>query len=338
MICAVLFNGKEFVLQDPFPALLVMPIAVFGASKWTEEIASLCVGLAAVGFYWLFLKRFGLPRGKRLWLTAFIFLGTDLYWCTSASGVWFLAVLVSNLVSAWTFCELAGKRRGWLIGFLSAAAVFTRPTMVIVVLLYPYLMIQGAFSRHPKLKRDLVQYTCVVIVAACVWVLYNEVRFGTIDNIGYQLDCVQIDAGICAHGLFGLQYLPYQIYAFFLRPPGEFGDPHIASWPFFRVDVEGIALTFASPALIAAFWAQRSRTIVALWIAAIATAIPSFLYNSNGYLQVGMRHALDFEPFLFALMAFALRDNDRLWHRVLIAISCFMGLWQSWFWWFYMDK
>ncbi len=50
------------------------------------------------------------------------------------------------------------------------------------------------------------------------------------------------------------------------------------------------------------------RWVVALWVAALLTAVPNFLYYVNGYAQFGMRHALDFEPFLVALMMLAVRD------------------------------
>jgi hypothetical protein len=45
-----------------------------------------------------------------------------------------------------------------------------------------------------------------------------------------------------------------------------------------------------------------------------------------------MRHALDFEPFLIALMMLAVRDRFPLWGYVLITYSDVVGLWGCWYW------
>jgi hypothetical protein len=335
----VLVNEKRYVVQDPFPALLFLPFAaLLGANAWSQEVASLCSGLVTIALYWLLFRRMGLDRARRLWLTAFVWLGTDLYWCTSAAGVWYVAVVISNLLTAWTFYELASRRRGWLIGLLAGAVLFTRPTMIVILVMYPYLMTLGAFGRQANLRRDLWGFLYAIAGSALGWIGFNEARFGTITNVAYSIYCAQVDVDVCRAGLFGFKYFVYQLYAFFLRPPTVQIFDQLSAWPYFGIGVEGIALTFTSPALIAACWAPRSRVVIALWIATIVTAIPSFLYYVNGFLQVGMRHALDFEPFIFVLMAYALRDNDRRWFRGLIAFSCIMGLWQSCFWWFYLGK
>jgi hypothetical protein len=45
-----------------------------------------------------------------------------------------------------------------------------------------------------------------------------------------------------------------------------------------------------------------------------------------------MRHALDFEAFLFVLMALAARGGLQTIWRALIAFSAGLGLWGAWFW------
>jgi hypothetical protein len=72
--------------------------------------------------------------------------------------------------------------------------------------------------------------------------------------------------------------------------------------------------------------------IAALWVAAILTAVPNFLYYVNGFAQYGMRHALDFIPFLFALMLFAARDRLALWAQALILYSIAANFYGVWFW------
>ena len=65
----------------------------------------------------------------------------------------------------------------------------------------------------------------------------------------------------------------------------------------------------------------------------ILTAIPVFLYYGGGGADTyGYRYAMDFVPFLFALVAIALRDRFGNLERVLIALSvlfvCYGYFWQ----------
>ena len=79
----------------------------------------------------------------------------------------------------------------------------------------------------------------------------------------------------------------------------------------------------------------RRRLVVALWIATLLVAAPSLLYYANGGSQFGMRHALDFEPFLLVLMALAVREGvGWIWPAAqgAIAWSVAVGLWGCWVW------
>ncbi|HVA33734.1 MAG TPA: hypothetical protein VNG31_06265, partial [Candidatus Baltobacteraceae bacterium] len=95
----------------------------------------------------------------------------------------------------------------------------------------------------------------------------------------------------------------------------------------------GVALTWTSPALLLAFLARKpARWTIALWLLALLTAAPNFLYYVNGFAQFGMRHALDFEPFLVALMMLGVRDRFPQWGYVLVVYSVLVGLWGCWYW------
>jgi hypothetical protein len=71
---------------------------------------------------------------------------------------------------------------------------------------------------------------------------------------------------------------------------------------------------------------------IALWTTVVLVAGPSFFYYLNGWYQFGMRHALDFEPFLLVLMAFAVRERVPRWAQALIAYSCLVSVWGIWYW------
>ena len=97
--------------------------------------------------------------------------------------------------------------------------------------------------------------------------------------------------------------------------------------------LRGTALTWTSPALVFAIWARQPwQSVRALWIATVLVAAPSFLYYVNGFTQYGMRHALDFEPFLFVLMLLAARDRLPRWVIALSIYSIAATTYGVWLW------
>ena len=142
-------------------------------------------------------------------------------------------------------------------------------------------------------------------VRAVLWVLYNRARWGTWSDIGYTTWYHQDQAGMPTGSPFRLEYLPYNCGRSSCRRRHS-----LPSFPWLRPEFSGVALTWTSPALVLAFLARSPvRWVGALWVAALLAAIPNLLYYVNGFAQFGMRHALDFEPFLVALMMLGVRDR-----------------------------
>jgi ABC-type glucose/galactose transport system permease subunit len=88
-----------------------------------------------------------------------------------------------------------------------------------------------------------------------------------------------------------------------------------------------------SPALVLAAFARGNRGLIAtLWVAAVFVAVPSFLYYADGGAQWGMRHALDFVPFLFPLIVLGTFRVPRAVTYALCAVSILIGGWGLWYW------
>ncbi|MBV8116886.1 MAG: hypothetical protein JOZ01_02845, partial [Candidatus Eremiobacteraeota bacterium] len=180
----------------------------------------------------------------------------------------------------------------------------------------------------PRWRSALTGFAAVLIPVAVLWAWYNRARWGTWTDIGYVTWYHQDQAGFPTGSPFRLAYLPYQLTSFFIQ-----GATRLPSFPYFRPEYSGIALTWTSPALVLAFFARDPvRWVVGLWIATLLTAAPNFLYYVNGFAQFGMRHALDFEPFLVALMLLAVRKRFPAWAYALIAYSIAVGFWGCWYW------
>lgn len=342
---AILFNGKPIVIEGPLPGLLMMPLVALHGYAANQTLLAIVLCTLAIAAAWELCCRLGCSRSTTIWLTAFFFAGTDMWWCAMLGDVWFIAHTAAVCATMFALLELTGKRRAWVIALLAAAALESRFTLLLALPLYAWMLfynvplgppLVGPAEAPTPLANDraaLRTFVLTLVPVAALWLAYNELRWGSVEDLGYTLFYHQDSWGQPTGSPFALKYVPYQIYSFFLQSPQLVEWRQQALWPLFRPDVHGIALTFSSPALILAFLARAPRKLVtALWATVVLIAIPIFCYYLNGWVQFGMRHALDFVPFLFVLMIFAVRDRFPRWGIALCAYSIVIGTWGIWYW------
>ena len=328
-IDAVLFDGVRYVVNDPVPALLLVPfVALWGlAANETTLACALCgVGIGAT---WWLLRRLGLSIGPAVWLTVFAFVGTDLLWCSMLGDVWFIAQTSAFAFTMLALCELAGARRGWLVGLWFALALGSRFTLVVALPMLGYWAWDGLLERARR-PREAIAFCAALVPFAVAWVAYNLVRWHVPWDAGHTIFYHQDPyLGAPTGSPFALVNVPMQLWSFFVLPP--VWNP--AKWPYLVPAVTGTALWFTSPAFALAFFARSPRrTVLTLWAATVLVAGPSMFYYANGGAQFGMRHALDFAPFVLVLMALAAREGlARIW-QACIAWSAAAGAWGIWFW------
>jgi hypothetical protein len=323
-IDALGYNGRYYVIEAPLPAVLLLPYVALAGTAANQTLLAALLAAVGVGAAWELGERFGLRAAPNAWICAFLLAGTDLLWCAMLGDVWFVAHVAAAAFTLLALVELAGRRRGWLVALFAACAVESRFSMILALPAYAYLLA----SDTKVVKERLISFGAVLAGVAVLWVLYNRARWGTWADIGYTTWYHQDQAGMPTGSPFRLQYLPYQLWSFFVQLPTR-----LPEFPWLRPEYSGVALTWTSPALLLALFARSpARWAIALWAAALLTAVPNFVYYVNGFAQFGMRHALDFEPFLVALMMLAVRDRFAWWGRVLIAYSVAAGLWGCWYW------
>jgi hypothetical protein len=318
-IDALPYSGRYYVIEGPAPALLLLPfVAIFGSANQT--LLATVLGAIAVGAAFELGERWGVQRSHTVWVCAFFLAGTDLLWSAMLGDVWFLAHVSAVCFTMLALVELAGARRGWLVAVWAAFAVFSRFDEVLAFPVYAFLL-------WPD-KAALRVFAQALVPFAVAWIGYNLARWGTWYDIGYTAWYHQDQAGAPAGSPFQLRYFPYQLWSFFVQ-----GPQFTTAYPYIVPSYSGIALTWTSPALVIAFFARQPvRMVLALWAAALLCAGPNFIYYVNGFAQFGMRHALDFEPFLIALILLAVKDRLAWWARVLIVYSCAVGVWGCWYW------
>lgn len=324
-IDALEYGGRYYVIEAPMPALLLLPYVAIAGLQANQTILAAVLAAVAVAAAWRIGARFGLSTWSNAWICAFFLAGTDLLWCAMLGDVWFIAHVSAACFTMLAIAELAGKRRGWIVALCAAAAVESRFSMVAALPVYAGFL---AFPRDPERQDRLMWFASVLIAVGALWIFYNRMRWGTWADIGYTTWYHQDQAGSPTGSPFRFAYLPNQLWSLFVQMPTL-----LSTFPWLRPEYSGVALTWTSPALLLALRARRPAGWVAgMWIAALLVAIPSLLYYVNGYAQFGMRHALDFEPFLLVLMMLGVRDRFPKWGYALIVWSVSVGLWGCWYW------
>jgi len=325
-IDALARDGRHYVIEAPLPAILLIPFVAFLGTGANQTLLSCVLGAVAVAAGWEIARRAGVPTVPRLWLCGFLLLGTDLFWAAMYGDVWFLAHVAAAAFTLLALAEMLGKKRGWLVALYAGCALESRFSLAAVVPVYAALL---ALEAEPaERRRRLLTFGAALIPFAALWVWYNEARWGLPYDIGYSAWYHLDQAGAPSGSPFRLEYVPNQLYSFFVRFPDRIGH-----WPYLVPTMNGVAITWTSPALVLAFFAREPRRlVVAMWVAAALTAIPNFFYYVNGFAQFGMRHALDFEPFLFVLMALGVRRGFGPIDAILCSWSMLAGVWGVWFW------
>jgi len=317
-IDALAFNGQHYVIEAPMPAILLLPVvAVFGGANQT--LLAILLAAIAIGAAFELGERLGVDPAKNAWICGFLLAGTDLLWGAMLGDVWFIAHVSAVCFTMLALAECAGKKRGWLVGIYGACAVLSRFDLVLVLPVYAYLL---------QSRRAVGMLAASLAPFVLFWVWYNFARWGVWYDIGYTAWYHQDQAGSPIGSPFQLRYFPYQLWSFFVQAPVV-----LQTYPWLQPTYSGVALTWTSPALLLAFFARAPRNwLIAMWAGAILIAAPNFVYYVNGFAQFGMRHALDFEPFLIVLMFLAVRERMPKWSYVLIAYSIAVGMWGCWYW------
>ncbi len=335
---AVQYNGHYYGVDGPVPALFMLPLVAIWGTAANQTLVAIAFAAVATGLAWMLAERLGVTElSTKVFLAIFFVAGTDVWWCAELGDVWFLAHLCAVAFVLGALVELSGKNRGWVVALCAVLAAGARFPEVAAFPLFGWALWTGAFSgkRPTRAERFAHARSAGVVLAAAIVVFigYDELMWGTVWDIGHTVYYHADAWGAPTGSPFQLSYVPYQIYSFFFRAPILVEWLQHAQWPYVRPDLNGIALTFTSPALILAFVAKTPRNvIVGLWITTALVAAPAFMYYLNGWVQFGSRHFLDFLPYVFALMCIGVRDRLPRWGIALIVWSAMVGAWGVWYW------
>lgn len=320
----------------PFPAL--WPLSRFLVSGTLGIVAG-----------WLALplaRRYGPGGAAQYWLAALGAFGTLLFTLTIDGDFYYLAHLEAVLLTFLALIEWKDRRRPWVLGLLIGLAGLARPTLWLVAIPFGLGLLADVVHSDETVEADELPASyrfdvraglriavgfgipLLATVAATGW--WDWVRFGSVTETGYGIAWITppLEA-LRAQGLFSISHVPTNL-ALFIG--GGYGVRN--TFPWLVPSNQGQSILLTMPALLIAFAVpMRERLNKMLWGAVIVAAIPVFLYYGGGGANTyGYRYAMDFVPFLVALVAVALKDRFGNLEKALVVLSvgfvCYGYVWQ----------
>ena len=319
------WQGKFYTVFPPGPALLLTPIAYFWGPGIDQQFFSVAIGALNVLLCYATLRTLFQSRAVAVWVAILHAFGTIAWYHAEVGSGWYcghtvaIAFLWLSLLAA-----LRGKHFFWTGLFLSVAFLSRLTTMVGGIFFPIYFF--GDFvtlaGRHSRIHwRNVLALAAGVAPGVLGYYLYNYLRFGTIEDLGYTLVLHPRDPSY-VHGLFSVKYVWIHLNEMFTMMPRV-----LPQWPYLAPSVFAMAIWIATPALILMLRAPLTRLTFASAIAALFIAAPNLMHGGNGFTQFGYRHTLDFLPFLLILIASGMREHVGGIAAALILASIVVNAW-----------
>lgn len=324
----VTLDGHYYQAMSPLP---VAPYFVFVPFEflwpYSRWIVSAGLGIAAAWVSLPLARRYGPGGPADWWLATLGAFGTMLFTLSIEGDFYYLAHLESVLLISLALIEWRGAGRPAVLGLLIGLAGLARPTLWIVVVPFGLVLLWEAraarAARAPVRRVTSVALALALPMAGAVLItgLFDFVRFGSPLETGYSISDLADPqlAELREQGLFSLSHVPANLGLFLFG-----GVDHVrAAFPWIVPSVQGQSIFLTTPAVLLALAVNlRDRTNLVLWASAILVAIPVFLYYGGGGASTyGYRYAMDFMPFLLALVAAACRVGFSWFEKALIALS-----------------
>ena len=324
----VTLNGRNYQAMSLLPTVAFLPLVPFHDlwpfSRW---IVSAVIGIIAGWLALPLARRYGPGGVADYWLAALGAFGTLLFTLTIEGNFYYLAHLEAVLLSFLALIEWKDRRRPWVMGLLIGLAGLARPTLLVVAVPFGLALLA---ERKDRVKAA-VAFAMPLLAAVAVMGWWDWVRFGSVTETGYGIAWITPPLEkLRAEGLFSTTHVPTNL-ALIIGGGYSVRD----TFPWLVPNTQGQSILLTMPALLIAVGATlRERLNQVLWGAVILTAIPVFLYYGGGGAETyGYRYAMDFVPFLLALVGTAMRDRFGNLERALIGLSlffvCYGYFWQA---------
>lgn len=314
----ILYHGKVYWGEGPFPAVLLMPfVGLFdlfhlffyqGYIKWL-----LILGILFFVFRLARLLAYSIEDSLILmfgFVLASVFIGV-----ASVSSSWLFAQVVTTFLLFWSIYEFYTRKRWWLLGIICGLLLLTRATAAPIIIFFALEFWQIKVDKSQKLKQ-FIKLGLPTAAAIVLIGIYNFLRFHSPFNGGYNYQLVDMaSAEARGLGVFSLTHIPTNLYHVLLGMPNPvLRSSH--SWtlkfPYIKSNNYGLSIFFTSPYLLYLFtkkWSSFNAQARHLLVAVAVSVLLVLSFYGIGREQLGYRYALDFLPELFVVFMIVYRKH-----------------------------
>ncbi len=314
----VLYHGRIYWDEGPFPAILLMPFVWFlnlfhhffyqGYLQWVLVVGTLF-------FIYKLARILAFSQEDSLFLSLAFALGSVFFGVSVVSSSWFFAQVLTTFLIFWSLYEFYAHKRWWLIGIICGLIFLTRATAAPIIVFFGLELISHKSILMTKIKKLTVLFFPVVL-AVIIQGLYNFIRFHNPFNGGYEYQLISSDSAEArSMGIFSIKHLPTNLYSLLFRAPIPVLKDN-TSWslkfPYIENNIYGMSIFLNSPYLLSIFtnkWSKFDRQSRNLTVAILIIALLVLCYYGIGVQEFGYRYALDFLPETFLLFMIMYRKN-----------------------------
>jgi len=324
-------DGRYYWAPGPLPAIILMPLtAIFGLVP-LQIYLNMALVVIVIGLSYAAARQHRFSQLNSLWLaTAFTFASVYLGVAMRAHA-WQVSSAVAAASILWMLYEYRQKNRPWVIGLAGAAALATRLTAglaVMVPIIDVLLNKEKSWSEKISwLRRAAVPLAVTLVLLGAL----NYARTGNWLDTGYTT--AMVDAPLAARraqgGLFSLSNIPGNIFLYFFVPPQPVIEPGSYQLvpPYLKANLT-MGFFFLSPIFLYLWrlkFKERLIKITALVAAGMTLLLLSY-YALNAW-EFGSRYLVDVLPLYYVLLLTCF-PNSQLQTRdkALIAFSALFNL------------
>lgn len=344
------FNGKWYAPWGFLPALFLMPIQlVMGRFVPILYITLFFASFDSVLVYLLLsrLKREFFPRLSYMAIASLLMLyafGTTHVYIGTLGSVWHVVQMVSNFFGTAGIYFIFKKNRTLKDYFLSSCfisiSLLGRTTIVFLICIPIILYLK---EYYPIKKKDVNEIfslfgkmICIfgvpLIITSSAFFFYNFIRFNNPLEYGYSFinEAPYLADLRRTYGAFSIRNIPRNLWYMIAETP----PITLINKPTITFNLKGNSIFFLTPVFLTIFlasWIQKKRHaiswdpyIISLWIAILATTIPSLMHYSSGWMQFGYRYALDITLPLLILSLFGIKGKLNILYIAGIFFSIVM--------------
>lgn len=321
-----LYQGKYYWPLGPFPAIIILPFA-FIFDHFLQGYISF--PLSILNFYLLYkiARKFQVNHQKSLLLATFFIFGSIYTPLAALPASWYFAQIIACSFLIFAIWEFLNKKRYFVIGVFIALSLATRLNMIFASLFFAYYIF-----KKPSLLNNLLKFSIPIIISLFLIGIYNYSRFQNPLENGYNLQLIPQEAtDRRAVGLFSIKHIPSNLFFMLIKGPEPvLNTAHELKPPFITFDSYGLSLFIISPILLLLYKTSfKKELILVSTITSLVMLIPVITYYGIGHRQVSFRYALDFFPFIYLILADAVKKTRTKTLYLLVFIGVFISIYFS---------